>query len=144
MAKTKKKIGRPLIKVDKETFEKLCGLHCTLIEISGFMGCSDETIERWCKREYGKPFAEVNKLKRGKGAVSLRRKQFEVAMNGNPTLLIWLGKQYLDQSDKNELNANISHAHTVTDLIKGTRTEQLALEAQARDVTPEGDDDPSE
>lgn len=97
-----KKIGRPKSKVDKEMFEKLCGLHCTLIEISGFMGISDDTIERWCKREYKKPFAEINKLKRGKGAVSLRRKQFEIAMSGNPTLLIWLGKQYLNQTEKNE------------------------------------------
>jgi hypothetical protein len=24
-------------------------------------------------------------------------------MTGNPTMLIWLGKQYLDQKDKNEL-----------------------------------------
>jgi hypothetical protein len=33
---------------------------------------------------------------------SLKRKQFQVAMRGNPALLIWLGKQYLGQSDKLE------------------------------------------
>lgn len=30
---------------------------------------------------------------------SLRRKQFELAMNGDRTMLIWLGKQYLEQKD---------------------------------------------
>jgi hypothetical protein len=35
---------------------------------------------------------------------SLRRKQFEAAMNGNTTILIWLGKQYLGQRDKREMS----------------------------------------
>ena len=32
--------------------------------------------------------------------VELRKKQFEMAMDGNVQMLIWLGKQYLGQSDK--------------------------------------------
>ncbi len=32
----------------------------------------------------------------------LRKKQIETAMKGNATMLIWLGKQYLNQSDKQE------------------------------------------
>jgi hypothetical protein len=30
--------------------------------------------------------------------------QFKAAEAGNPTMLIWLGKQYLGQSDKQDLN----------------------------------------
>ena len=33
----------------------------------------------------------------------MRRKQFEVANNGSVPMLIWLGKQYLDQKDKQEV-----------------------------------------
>jgi hypothetical protein len=36
---------------------------------------------------------------------SLRRAQLTVALNGNPTMLIWLGKQYLGQSE-NTLETN--------------------------------------
>jgi hypothetical protein len=35
-----------------------------------------------------------------KGRVALRSKQFELALAGNPTMLIWLGKQVLGQRDK--------------------------------------------
>lgn len=33
----------------------------------------------------------------------LRAAQYKAAMGGNTTMLIWLGKQRLGQSDKNEL-----------------------------------------
>ena len=34
--------------------------------------------------------------------VELRQKQFDMAMNGDVRLLIWLGKQYLGQKDSPE------------------------------------------
>jgi len=38
--------------------------------------------------------------------MSLRRKQIEVALKGNVSMLIWLGKQMLGQMDKQELIAD--------------------------------------
>ncbi len=35
--------------------------------------------------------------------MTLRRKQYEAAMGGNITMMIWLGKQILRQSDKAEI-----------------------------------------
>ena len=35
--------------------------------------------------------------------MSLRRKQFETALAGNVTMMVWLGKQYLGQKDKTEI-----------------------------------------
>jgi hypothetical protein len=41
------------------------------------------------------------------------KKQYDVAMSGNTALLIWLGKQYLKQSDKVETkNIEISKEDT--------------------------------
>ncbi len=94
--------GRPKKEIDKDQFEKLCSMFCTLIEIADFFDCSDDTIENWCKRTYKKTFSEVHKRKSSRGRMSLRRKQFEVAMNGNTTMLVWLGKQHLGQADKME------------------------------------------
>lgn len=99
----KSNAGRKLIPIDKVQFEKLCAIQCRLEEIAGWFTCSIDTIERWCKREYEMNFAEVFKQKRGTGAVSLRRKQYEVALSGNVSMLIWLGKQYLGQSDKQDV-----------------------------------------
>ena len=93
-----KKTGRPKIEIDKRQFENLCGIQCTLLEIADFFQCSDDTIERWCKREYGESFAETFKKHSGKGKISLRRAQFKLAEK-NASMAIWLGKQYLHQKD---------------------------------------------
>jgi len=79
-------------------------LQCTQEEIASFFQCSADTIDRACKTHYKKNFAEIFKQKRGIGNVSLRRKQYEVALAGNVTMLIWLGKQYLGQTEKTELS----------------------------------------
>lgn len=90
--------GRPRKEIDKTQFEKLCGLQCTKEEICSFFDITDKTLESWCKRTYKVGFSEVFRLKRGKGKISLRRYQFELAKK-NANMAIWLGKQYLDQSD---------------------------------------------
>lgn len=90
--------GRPRKKIDKKEFEKLCALQCTLNEFCGWFDCSEDTIERFCKSEYGKNFAEVFKLKREKGRISLRRSQWQLAEK-NTAMAIFLGKQYLGQRD---------------------------------------------
>ncbi len=96
------KRGPKVIDLNWEEFDKLCGIQCTLKEISSWFDCSEDTIERRVKEYSGLKFADYYAQKRGKGLISLRRKQYEVAMSGDKTLLIWLGKQYLGQSDKIE------------------------------------------
>lgn len=96
--------GRPRKEIDKKDFEALCKLQCTLKEITAFFdskldGCSEDTIERWCQREYGQTFAEVFAKKREAGKISIRRAQFDM-MTKNPTALIWVSKQYLGQTDE--------------------------------------------
>ena len=102
-----KKMGRPRKEIPVKEFEKLCELQCTLIEIASFFDVNVDTITDWCKRTYGMTFSEVFKLKRGKGKVSLRRSQFELAKK-NPTMAIWLGKQWLGQTDKMEVEGRFN------------------------------------
>lgn len=110
-------MARPIVDLDSKQFEKLCGMHCTLEEIAGWFHCSEDTVERWVKRTYKKRFAEIYRQKRGAGSVSLRRKQMEIALAGNVTMLIFLGKQYCGQSDKVE-NRNEEVPTTVDSLLK--------------------------
>jgi hypothetical protein len=106
-------MGRPRIEIDFKEFDKLCGLQCTLEEIAGWFNCSVDTIENRVKEVHGVTFSEYYSQKRSSGKISLRRKQYEAAMAGNTALLIWLGKQYLGQSDKQEQSIN----HNVDKLV---------------------------
>lgn len=98
------KMGRPQKEIDKDQFEKLCYLQCTLLEIASFFNCSDDTIENWCKRTYvdenGKPmtFSEVYKIHSAGGKISIRRWQFKMAEH-NPGMAMFLGKVLLGQRE---------------------------------------------
>lgn len=93
------KMGRPRKEIDKDTFEKLCGLFCTEEEIAAVFKCDVRTIERWCQRTYKKTFVDVYKKYTENGRASLRRLQFLAAQKGSVPMLIFLGKNYLGQSD---------------------------------------------
>lgn len=92
------KMGRPMIEIDKQNFEKLCSMQCTLDEIAGFFNCSPDTIENYCKRTYETTFSDIYKNFSAKGKISLRRSQFKIAEK-NASMAIFLGKQYLGQKD---------------------------------------------
>ena len=94
--------GRPRKEIEKEAFEKLCGLQCTELEICGFFGITDKTLARWCNDKYGEKFSEVFKKFSQDGKISLRRAQFRLAEK-SPAMAIWLGKQYLGQRDVQEV-----------------------------------------
>lgn len=105
----KRKVGRPPKEFDQKNFESLCQIQCTEEEICQFFSCSEKTLNKWCREKYGANFSQVFREKRGVGKISLRRAQYQAALNGNASLLIWLGKQYLGQrentgtDEKNEI-----------------------------------------
>lgn len=102
-----KKMGRPRIEIDENAFKKLCGLQCTLEEIAGFFDCSADTIERWCKRTFNTTFAETFKNHSATGLISLRRNQFKLAEK-SAAMAIWLGKQYLNQTERQDIGISIN------------------------------------
>lgn len=120
------KMGRPQINIDQSDFEKLCVMQCTKTDIANWFECSEDTIERWCKRTYGETFAVVFAQKREKGKVSLRRMQWKSAEAGNVTMQIFLGKQYLGQKDQQgiEIAESKDKFAEVMDMWKKNRTEE--------------------
>ena len=104
------KMGRPRIDIDKKTFVDLVGLGCLQDEICWFFRSEDgkpiseDTLTRWCKREFGLTFAEFRN-KNGLMAmkIKLRRNQLKLSEH-NASMAIWLGKQLLGQVENpNEL-----------------------------------------
>ena len=108
-------MARPRIEIDKSQFEKLCSIQCTENEIAGYFNCSVDTIERWCRREYKEGFADIYSKKRGIGKISLRRAQFRMAET-NPTMAIWLGKQYLGQAERQEIAVSVNDDDTIREM----------------------------
>lgn len=100
-------MARPRKVIDWQEFKKLCQIHATQEEIAGWFECSVDTIERACKRDQKAGFAELYKQWSAGGKISVRRKQIEVALSGNPTMLIWVGKQMLGQTENAEPDSGL-------------------------------------
>ena len=104
--------GRPQKNIDKKTFENLCAIQCTKDEICGIFDIDEKTLTRWCKDTYNEGFSDVFKRKSQTGKMSLRRTQFKLAEK-NPTVAMWLGKQYLGQRDNIEVKAENTNRITI-------------------------------
>ncbi|MBK6914043.1 MAG: hypothetical protein IPH11_10480 [Ignavibacteriales bacterium] len=88
--KPKKKIEL----TEEQRIEKLASYGLTNKEISEALGYDENTLKRNFEIFLTKGKANLKER--------LRRKQIQVAMQGNVTMLIWLGKQYLEQKEKVE------------------------------------------
>lgn len=105
-------MARPRIEIDREQFEKLCAIQCTLSEIASWFKCSEDTIERWCQRELKTSFAEAYKMHSATGKISLRRIQFKMAEH-NPGMAMFLGKVYLGQREVQEIVSTANADDTI-------------------------------
>ncbi len=94
--------GAPKKEVDWVRAAEMCSYQCTQAEIAADQGVSIDTLVRRCKEDHGCGFSAYFKEKRLAGFVSLRHKQYLMALAGDKTMLVWLGKQWLDQRDHKE------------------------------------------
>jgi hypothetical protein len=70
---------------------------CTQEEIANYLDISVRTLLR------DDEFCHIYKKGLDKGKMSIRRQQYKSAEDGNVTMQIWLGKQYLNQRDRSEI-----------------------------------------
>ena len=104
----KNKVGRPegsgkLQVSDADMMRQLeaCGkMQCTQPEAAAILGVSLATFENFLGSN--KKARDVWDAAQSVGRASVRRQQFKLMNDGNATMAIWLGKQYLGQKDKNE------------------------------------------
>ena len=100
--------GRPRKEFDKKEFTNLVGLGCTQEEICWWFRddtgkpANIDTLSRWCKRTFGDNFHEYYKKNGGMMMkISLRKSQLKLAEK-SAAMAIFLGKNYLNQTDKFE------------------------------------------
>ena len=91
-------MARPKIVIDPAKVEELAAIGATNAEIASYFGCSIETLRT--------SYLDFLDKGRNSGKTRLRMLQWTAAKNGNVTMLIWLGKQYLNQTDKQSIDIN--------------------------------------
>tara|TARA_R110000824_G_scaffold194375_2_gene376983 strand:+ start:1457 stop:1798 length:342 start_codon:yes stop_codon:yes gene_type:complete len=86
-------MARPIkYEIDPEEVEKLASIGATNVEIASFFGCDPSLIS--------KNFSSIITKARESGKIRLRQWQMRAAQNGSVPMLIWLGKNMLNQSDQ--------------------------------------------
>src|SRR5689334_23137959 len=85
--------------VDEKVVEGMASVGATDTEIADFVGLDKSNV--------GRRFATILTKARSGMRTRLRQAQFKAALTGNATMLIWLGKQMLDQVDKSEHDVNL-------------------------------------
>lgn len=83
--------GKPQIILDEEEVLKLAKMNCTYDEMAAFFDCDVYTLRR--------RYMHIIEKGREICKIGLRRAQFKAAEKGNAAILIWLGKNYLGQTD---------------------------------------------
>jgi hypothetical protein len=89
-------LSRPRKKVDIALVETLAGYGLTIDEIADAVRCGKSTLKSRFSAHLKKGWAELK--------TSLKRTQVAKALDGNVSMLIWLGKQYLGQSDRQQVD----------------------------------------
>jgi len=90
-------MGRPKLNIDSEAVLAAAEVGNTNTDIAHIMGCDESTI----RKRFGEELERGRALQRDK----LRKLQWRAAESGNAAMLIWLGKQMLSQTDKQEVQA---------------------------------------
>lgn len=90
---------RKRIEVDPEQVRALARLGCTWDEIAGVLKIARGTFTLRMKE---KKYRDAYDQGVAEGDVSLRRAQYDSAMKGKTGMLVWLGKNRLNQTDRVE------------------------------------------
>ncbi len=96
-------MGRPRKDFSRHEFEKLCRVQSTIEEIACWFDMDVDTVNKRVAEEYGSTFSVVFRRYRGHGKVSLRRRQFQKALEGDSRMLKFLGANWLHQRERVEV-----------------------------------------
>jgi len=93
-------MARSKIDIDWSVVDEKLSKFCEGHEVAAFLGISYKTLERAVRDKFGMLFIDYKAQKRSKGEVLLRELQWNKAAKGDTAMQIFLGKQYLGQSDR--------------------------------------------
>lgn len=129
----KRPTGCPLSEIDWKRVDLYLKAGCLGTEIAPHFGICEDTLYRRCEAKFGMTFSAYSRQKKSVGEANLRVKQYDSAMGGNTTLLIWLGKQRLDQRDSDKEKDKLPPL----DAIVEKDNENMSLKAQLATIRKE-------
>ena len=111
--KAKKPTGRPRIKLDPKQAKIFGYFRATYDTMAEQIGCHVDTI-RAAMQDEDSEFSKAYKKGFSSMKMKLSEAQVKTAIEEhNPTLLVWLGKQYLDQKDNPMPDEDVNKNYTV-------------------------------
>ena len=112
--KPKHKGGRPKkYIINPVEVEKMASYGVPQKDIADFFNCPPNIISQSYAQFYTKGFLRMKQ--------QLRMKQIQRALQGSDTMLIWLGKQSLGQSDKQESSFDKKTIEAIEIIVKHSR-----------------------
>lgn len=111
--KAKKPVGRPRIELDPKQAKIFGYFRATYDTMAEQIGCHVDTI-RAAMQDEDSEFSKEYKKGFSGMKMKLSEAQVKTAIEDrNPTLLVWLGKQYLNQKDSPMPDEDVNKNYTV-------------------------------
>ncbi len=96
--------GRKKIKINWDKVDKALEAGANGVQVAAMLGIHYNTLVLKCTEEKKCYFSEYLQTKRERGNEKILNAQYELAIKENDkTMLIWLGKQRLEQAEKREV-----------------------------------------
>jgi len=108
--------GRPKSEIDWNRVDALLQADCSGAGIAATLGIAPCTLYDRCLTDKGISFSSYSQQMNIKGESLLKEVQHLKAMSGDNTLLIWLGKCRLKQTDA-KMTINLEGDHPIAQLI---------------------------
>lgn len=93
---------KPKVHIDWDQVNGMLQTQASTEDVAQAIGISRDSLYVRCKKETGMQYTEFRQKAKATGLTRLRAKQYAVAMEGHPTMLVWLGKQHLGQKENPE------------------------------------------
>lgn len=86
--------------IDWNKIDSMFSAGCNIEQTAAAIGCSRDCLYARCLKEKNTSLSAYHQEKRSKGDALIHEAQYQKALEDkNPTMLIWLGKQRLNQKE---------------------------------------------
>ncbi len=96
-ARNGKKGGRPKVQINEQALFELAKIQCTIPEMASVLGCAESVLRA--------RFSAVIQKGKLEGHSSLRRMMYLAAKGGNTGMMVWLSKNLLGYTDKQDMTS---------------------------------------
>lgn len=133
-------MSRPEKEIDWKKVDDLLVAGCLGTEIAGYFDMHPRTFYERVEKKYNMTFTAYSSEKKSKGESILRAHQYAKALGitdkGDNTLLIWLGKQRLNQRDHKEESKQVIQSVFKVNYSNDTGSSIEILPESLPDTTP--------